>query len=61
MTTVHEQLELDVISVSFVYNADSVAVKHDFINKVFELPNPGVKTKLKKLFVETFLKQRYPM
>lgn len=57
----HERLGLEVISVSFMEADDEGYQKPDFINKVYELPNPSTKTKLKNLLIETFIRKKFPM
>lgn len=57
----HEKLGLEVVNLSFMENEDDISLKPDFISKVYELPNPSGKAKVKNLLLKTLIQQKYPI
>lgn len=56
------KLGLEVVSVSFLEDDDDKNIeKPEFINKVYKLPNPIGKSKIKNLLMQTFIKKKFPM
>ena len=43
----HEKLNLEVINISFLEQDENISAKPDFISRVYTMPNPSGKTKLK--------------
>ena len=45
----HEKLNLEVINISFLEQDENISAQPDFISRVYTLPNPSGKTKLKNM------------
>ena len=45
----HEKLNLEVINISFLEQDENISAKPDFISRVYTMPNPSGKTKLKNI------------
>lgn len=57
----HEHLNFDVVNVSFLEQDEDISQKPDFISKVYPLPNPSAKQKIKNILIKTFIKREYPL
>lgn len=57
----HESLGMQVVSVSFSEGDDNVSLRPNFIDRIYELPDPGMVVKVRNLAIETLLKRRLPM
>jgi len=57
----HENLELEVVNISFLDQDDDISLKPDFIAKTYPLRSPSGKVKLKNLIFKTMIKREYPM
>ena len=57
----HEKLNLEVINISFLEQDENISAKPDFISRVYTMPNPSGKTKLKNIILKTFIRREYPL
>lgn len=57
----HEMYGYEIVNVSFLEDGDEVAIKPEFINKIYKLKNPSGKAKIKNLILNTIIKQKYPI
>ena len=57
----HEKLNLEVINISFLEQDENISAKPDFISRVYTMPNPSGKTKIKNIILKTFIKREYPL
>lgn len=57
----HEKMNLEVINLSFFEQGEDIFEKPDFISKVYKLPNPSWKAKIKNIILRTFIRREYPL
>ena len=47
----HEKLNLEVINISFLEQDENISAKPDFISRVYTMPNPSGKTKIRNIIL----------
>lgn len=57
----HNDLGMDVVNISFLEQDEDVSQKPPFISKVYVLPNPSGKQKLKNIIFRTLIKKEFPL
>lgn len=57
----HESLGMDVVNISFLEKDEDNSKKPDFIERIYELPNPSGFVKLKNIVFKTFVRNQYPL
>lgn len=57
----HNELGMEVVNISFLEQGDDVDRKPEFISRIYTLPNPSGKTKVKNLLIKSLIQHKYPM
>lgn len=57
----HDDLGMEVVNISFMEQDDDGSGKPDFISKVYTLPNPSNREKIKNLLLKTLIQRKYPL